>query len=202
MNRKSGPPIGIIAEDDSDVDSARVLVHRIANNDKIGVRKFIGKGCGKIKRKCNAWANQLNRKGCTTLVLIHDRDDNKLDELRRIIESALTPCPIKNHLICIPVQEFEAWLLSDPEAIKTSLNLRKKPIIKGLPEQINSPKEYLGQLIHQASNGEKIYINTKHNVRIAEVLSIEEAKRHCPSFIPFYDFIKSAYKSYPNYIAI
>jgi len=78
MNRKAAPPVGIIAEDDSDIDSARVLIHRISGNNKIGIRKFIGKGCGKIKRKCHAWANQLNMKGCSTLILIHDLDTNKL----------------------------------------------------------------------------------------------------------------------------
>ena len=84
---------------------------------------------------------------------------------------------------------MEAWLLSDPDAIKKSMNLRKKPCIKGLPEHINSPKEYLGQLIYSASGGEKIYLNTKHNVKIAEVISIEKAKKLCPSFVFFYEFI-------------
>jgi len=190
MNKKAKPPVGIIAEDDSDFISARILIRRIAGNDNISFHKFIGKGCGKIKRKCNAWANELSRKGCKTLVLIHDSDGNRVDDMRRKLESALAPSPIKKHLICIPVQEFEAWLLSDPEAIKSGLNLRKKPVLKGPPERIDSPKEHLGLLIQRASNGEKIYLNTKHNVMIAEVLSIVRARRSCPSFRPFYDFIQ------------
>ncbi|MFH1097664.1 MAG: DUF4276 family protein [Candidatus Desantisbacteria bacterium] len=190
MNRKASPPVGIIAEDDSDIDSVRVLIHRISGNDKIKVHKFIGKGCGKINRKCHAWADQLNKKGCSTLILIHDLDTNKPIELDKKIREALKHCPIINHLICIPVQELEAWFLSDPEAIKTSLNLRKEPVVKGLPENISSPKEYLGQLIDTASGGERIYLNTKHNVKIVEVLTIEKVKDRCPSFIPFYDFIR------------
>lgn len=190
MSKKTNPPVGIIAEDDSDFISARVLIRRIAGNDNIAIHKFIGKGCGKIKRKCNAWAKELSRKGCKTLVLIHDSDGNRLDDLRRKLANALEPSPIKKRLICIPVQEFEAWLLSDPEAIKKGLNLRKNPVVKGLPERIDSPKEHLGLLIQRASNGEKIYLNTKHNVKIAEVLSIDRAKRFCPSFIPFYEFIQ------------
>lgn len=190
MSKKAKPPVGIIAEDDSDFISARVLIRRIGGIDNIRFHKFIGKGCGKIKRKCNAWANELNRKGCKTLVLIHDSDGKRLDILRAKLATALEPSPIKKNLICIPVQEFEAWLLSDPEAIKNGLNLRKKPVVKGPPEQINSPKEHLGLLIDRASNGEKIYLNTKHNVKIAELLSIERAKHFCPSFIPFYEFIQ------------
>lgn len=190
MNRTSVPSVGVIAEDDCDVDSIRALIHRISGNDTIGIRKFVGKGCGKIKRKCNAWATQLKQKGCSNLILIHDLDRNDLDNLKDTLRKALTPCPIVNHLICIPIEEFEAWLLSDPEAIKASMRLQKKPNVKGLPEQINSPKEYLGKLIHMASNGEKIYLNTKHNVKIAEELSLEKTKNRCPSFMPFYDFVK------------
>lgn len=190
MNRKSLPPVGVIAEDDCDVDSVRVLIHRISGNAHISIRKFVGRGCGKIKRKCNAWASQLKDRGCVTLILVHDRDANDLMKLRDQIEQAIAPCPIDKHLICIPTEEFEAWLLSDPEAIRTSMNLRKKLKIKGWPEQINSPKEYLGHLIHYGSDGEKIYLNTKHNAKISEVLSFEKARRRCPSFVPFYEFIQ------------
>jgi hypothetical protein len=183
--------IGIIAEDDSDVESAKVLIHRIANNEQIGIKKFVGKGCGKIKRKCNAWANQLKQKGCSALVVIHDRDSHILNELHIKIQAALDPCAIANYLICIPVQEFEAWLLSDPDAIKSAMNLNQKPNIKGFPETINSPKEHLGELIRICSKGERIYMNTKHNEKIAKKLSIEKVTKRCPSFVPFRNFIET-----------
>ncbi len=190
MNEKNKPPIGIIAEDDSDFLSARMLIKRISANNKLTAHKFLGKGCGKIKKKCNAWAKVLNKKGCGTLVLIHDSDTNNPDRLRTELKIALSPCPIQNHLICIPIQEFEAWFLSDPDAIKSGLKLRKAPSIKGLPEQIDSPKEFLGELVHRTSNGEKIYINTKHNEKISQFLSIKKVLNRCPSFSSFYCFIR------------
>jgi hypothetical protein len=101
MNNKTRPPVGIIAEDDCDVDSIRTLIHRIKNNTNIGVRKFVGKGCGKINRKSNAWANQLKQKGCTTLILVHDLDAHDLVELNERIRTALEPSAINNYLICI-----------------------------------------------------------------------------------------------------
>lgn len=183
--------VGIIAEDYSDVDSARILIHRIANNEKIGIRRVVGKGCGRIRKKCHAWSKQLRLKGCSLLVLIHDLDDKNLTELRRTIGEAIDPCPITLNLICIPVHELEAWLLSDPNAIRTAMHLRRTPKVKFPPETINSPKEYLGELIYRTSNGEKLYINTKHNSKIATEISIDLVKKKCPSFLPFYDFFHS-----------
>lgn len=189
MIKGSANLIGIIAEDESDVNSAKVLIKRIANNDHIGIRKFIGKGCGNIRKKCNAWANQLMLKGCSILILIHDLDTKDLNNLSGELSSALSPCPINKYMICIPVKEFEAWFLSDPEAIQRAMNLKKTPRIVGIPEQINSPKEYLGSIVFKTSQKEKIYINTRHNEKIARVLSVQKVKARCNSFALFYNFV-------------
>jgi Domain of unknown function (DUF4276) len=190
MSRHATPSIGIIAEDESDYYSIRILIHRISGNKHISMKKFVGKGCGKIKRKCNAWANQFKQKGCSILIIVHDLDNNDIVSLRDKIIQALAPNPIDKHLICIPIQEFEAWLLSDPDAIKKGMKLNKKPNIKGLPENIQSPKEFLARVIDTASKGEKIYNNTKHNEKIAIELSLEKAKK-CTSFIPFWNFVRT-----------
>jgi hypothetical protein len=189
------PTVGVIGEDDCDVDSVRVLIHRIAENEHIGIKRCVGKGCGRIRRKCHAWAEQLKRRGCSLLVLIHDLDDNDLNDLRGKIQNALNPCPISIHLICIPVQTLEAWLLSDPKAIQTAMHLMNTPNVKAPPEIINRPKEYLGGLIYRASNKEKIYINTRHNSKIAAEISIKRVCRKCPSFVSFYDFVKSNFNN-------
>ena len=185
---KQNPPVGIIAEDDCDVASIRVLIHRIAQNSGIGMRQFVGKGCGKIMRKCNAWAKLLKTKGCCALIVIHDLDKNDLNQLRTALSGALAPNPFKKSLICIPVEELEAWLLSDPAAIQAALSLPKRPKVSGVPEQISSPKEYLQRTVHIASSGERMYLNTVHNEKICAKLSIESACR-CPSFRPFHDFV-------------
>jgi len=186
-------PVGIIAEDDSDVDSFKILIRRISGNGQIGIKKFVGRGCGKIKRKCNAWAKQLRDRGCGTLIIIHDLDNNVLDELRRKITIALDPCPVKKHMICIPVREFEAWLLSDVESIKLGLNLRNAPKEVRFPERIESAKEYLEKIVDKASNGEKLYLNTKHNAKLSEIITIDNIISHCPSFVPFYEFVRENY---------
>lgn len=190
MNKSKSFKIGIIAEDDSDVDAARVLIRRISNNKDVEIRKFVGRGCGRIKRKCMAWANILKTKGCRYLILIHDLDRNNLTELKMQIDSIMNPCPIANFLVCIPIEEMEAWFLADPNAIQAVFNLPKPPIIKGHPQSISSPKEKIGDLVKKYSNKKQIYLNTKHNYKIAEHLDFNKAKR-CDSFVPFHNFIAS-----------
>jgi hypothetical protein len=187
--------IGIIAEDDSDVESIKVLINRISRKNNIGFKKFVGKGCGKIKRKANSWAKILKEKGCNFLILIHDLDKNNLEDLLIKITKSLDPCPINNHLICVPIQEFEAWLLSDTLGIMNAMKLIKEPKISGNTFDIDNPKEFLRDLIDKASNGEKIYLNTKHNEKISKEVSLEKVLTRNPSFKPFYDFIITNFKN-------
>ena len=48
--------LGIIAEDYCDVDVLKYLTLRLLHRRGLGFKCFVGKGCGKLKRKCRAWA--------------------------------------------------------------------------------------------------------------------------------------------------
>jgi len=183
--------IGIIAEDKSDVLSIKILIKRISSINNITVQSFVGHGCGKIARKCNAWADVLHKAGCSVLLLVHDLDKNNKQELQQKLNTALSPCPILNNLIVIPVEELEAWILSDPAGIKKAIKLKQLPKIKPTPELIISPKEILEKIIYKYSNKEKKYINARHNEQIFSVISIGNIKKRCPAFNPFYEFIKT-----------
>jgi len=181
--------IGIIAEDDSDFESSKVLIKRITSKTNLSFKKAIGNGCGKIRRKALAYTIDLKNRGCDTVILLHDLDRRNLEQLKKELTAKLSDSPITNKLICIPVEEIEAWFLSDPNAIKTALNLRRKPNIRGNPETINSPKETLGELIFHCSEKNIYYLNTRHNEIIASEVSIDIMKNKCPSFNCFYSFI-------------
>jgi hypothetical protein len=189
MAEKRPPRVGIIAEDDSDVDAAKVLIRRVAETSSIGVKRFVGQGCGKIKRKCLSWATTLKSKGCQYLILIHDLDRNDLQQLRDHLEAAISPSPIATYLICIPVEEMEAWWLSDPQAIKKALNLKVAPKVTVHPQLIASPKEHIAELVRTCSKKTKMYLNTKHNEKIAEHLDLSKARK-CDSFEPFFNFVR------------
>lgn len=186
---KKYPKFGIIAEDKSDVLSTGILIRRIARNNGIGVKGRSKNGCSILLRKCKDWAINLYESGCSLLVVVHDSDGKDPKVIMKEIRNKLDSCPIVDNLIVIPIQELEAWLLSDPEAIKKALKLKKVPKVKSNTELIDSPKEYLGKAINRASENEKLYINTKHNSMISEIISINIIRKKCPSFVPFYNFI-------------
>jgi len=184
MTRK----LGMIAEDESDVGVIDILIQKIVQHRKYTIKRFLGHGCGKIRSKCNAWANNLRQQDCTVLILVHDSDSNNPTQLKRDIETALAPCPIQYNIIVIPVREIEAWLLSDHGAIQRAIGLKSTLKQVTNPEAIHRPKEHLAQIVRQKSKGEKIYISTIHNKKIASEVHIKNLRR-CQSFLPLENFV-------------
>lgn len=181
--------IGIIAEDQSDVEVLREIF-QLYGLKRLSIERFVGKGCGKIKGKCNAWARDLRALGCTRLILLHDADDHRPNVLRQELVQALGVSPIPKSVIVVAVRELEAWLLADHNAIVKSLKLRGNVKQVANPEGIRRPKEHLGELIYRASRRKLTYVNTVHNKRIAAACSINAMKR-CSSFKVFDSFVLS-----------
>jgi|SRR5690348_10615519 len=183
--------IGIIAEDNSDFESVKVLIKKIISKEKITFKKAVGNGCGKLRRKACSYTTDLKNRGCDLIILFHDLDRNDFQKLKQELEISLNKVSAVKKFICIPVEELEAWFLSDPEGIKNALNLYKAPKVKKQPETIIAPKEVLGDFIYSCSNKEKIYINTKHNEKISEHVSIDLMRQKCPSFNSLCEFLSS-----------
>jgi hypothetical protein len=179
--------LGVLAEDDSDVAVLRQLLRKISPSKRFGTNKFVARGCGKLQNKCRSWAAVLAIKGCSVLIVLHDADGRDSNRLKALIQATLDPCPITPYVIVIPVEEIEAWLLSDPKALKTTFNLQKLPACPGNPGRIRDPKEYLRDLIWKTSNKSKRYVNTIHNTRIAQHVSVS-ALRKCKAFLPLQAF--------------
>jgi Domain of unknown function (DUF4276) len=179
--------IAIIAEDESDVEVITTLVRKLRPTRNVSFKRALGHGCGRIKSKCREWANNLSLRGCQLLILVQDLDNADGGELARELAAALRPCPIMPHVVVIPIREIEAWLLSDPRAIRAALNLRSTPSHIANPEAIFDPKRKLREIIESRSQGRKIYINTIHNARIAQHLALSRL-RNCRSFLPLEAF--------------
>jgi hypothetical protein len=171
--------IGVIAEDASDVDVVVEILKKFAPENQFQVKKFVGNGCGKLRNKCQSWADVLFKKGCNHVFILHDLDRNKEAELRATLQAKVPMEKYPNSLIVIPVEELEAWLLSDETALQYVFSLKERPKRYKNCEDIKSPKEEIGRLIW--SKATKRYINTVHNKKIAEKTSLENFRR-CTSF--------------------
>jgi hypothetical protein len=185
--------VGIIAEDESDVQVARELILKFKSKNSFCIKHFLGHGCGKIRHKCATWSKQLYLKGCSVLILLHDLDRNNKKQLREDIEKALYPCPISENIIVIPVEEIEAWLMCDVNALKKTFSIKKSFKLPNNPESIVSPKEKLEQIIWIYSGKTKRYLHTQHNAVIAKNIPVA-ALQKCPAFHDFAKFVKTAVK--------
>jgi hypothetical protein len=178
---------GIIAEDKSDIEVISEILKKYIPDNKFKISKFVGNGCGKLRNKCGVWTDNLFKSGCDFVFVFHDKDKNCRDQLRKSLEIKVCPKKYKESLIIIPVEELEAWLLSDVTAIKNVFRLEKQPKKISDCESIESPKEHLRDLVWKL--GKRRYLNTVHNKKIAQETSLENLKR-CPSFNDFADYIE------------
>lgn len=178
--------IGIIAEDRSDIAVFKAITNKLTNRGQLSIKPFVAMGCGKLRRKCAAWALNLIQSGCSYIVIVHDLDKNDEVTLRDNLTKKIAEVNIRKYIILIPIREIESWLLADPEAIRSVFNFKKAPKVPKHPETLLNPKEHLRDLIW--SSGHKRYLNTAHNDKIAEKLSLARLDV-CPSFKPYPEFI-------------
>ncbi len=181
--------IGLIVEDISDYDCLKNIIARIVNKDNITFKKAIGNGCGKLRRKAVSYSKNLTNRGCDLIILVHDLDRNDYKKLTLELNLLIKQSPAKNNFVCIPIEEIEGWFLSDPEGLKESLNLDRKPKITGNPESIASPKEKLEEYVYSCSNKSKIYLNTKHNSILAANLCLNKMREKSTSFSLLYSHL-------------
>ena len=185
--------IGVIAEDITDIEVLYELTCKLTRENSFSFKKFVGRGNGKLRRKCSVWAKNLLERGCTYLVVLHDLDGNNESQLRTNLTNCVQSVKFKAHVILIPVQEIEAWLLADAKALKDVFHMVKLPKLPRNPEGIRRPKEKLRDIIWKTTK--KYYGNTIHNKKIAAACQIHKLNI-CRSFRPYPKFITS--HSRPN----
>lgn len=182
--------IGVIAEEQNDVDVIYELTCKLIKENQFSFLRFLGHGCGKVRRKCRVWAQNLIDRGCSHIVIVHDLDKRDEKELRAMLEKEIKDVNLGQQVILIPNEELEAWLLSDPKSLRTVFNMRRLPKVPKSPEKISGPKEFLANVVRQ--NSKSLYLNTVHNRRIARSLSISTLNR-CPSFSLYPKFLETVF---------
>ncbi|NOU41732.1 MAG: DUF4276 family protein [Methylotenera sp.] len=179
--------IGIIAEDVSDVEIITEFLCKYMQKNKFSIKKFTGNGCGKLRNKCDSWASSLFKSGCDHVIVFHDLDRNDEKKLRKLLMEKVSTEKYPNSLIVIPIEEMEAWLLTDVEAIKQVFSLSKAPSEMHDCESVSSPKEHLEAMVWKISK--KRYVNTIHNKKIAQLTSLDNLLK-CQSFSTFDKYVR------------
>jgi hypothetical protein len=178
--------MGIIAEDDSDVAVLREITSSLLKPHRIGFKRFVGNGCGKLRRKCGAWARNLVQQGCRWIVVVHDLDVHDEEGLRAELTAAVVPAGAQASVVLIPKREIEAWLLYDGHAIAEAFREKHRPKLPGNPESLRDPKKHLRDSIWKTYRKE--YLNTVHNCLIAKYIKLSLLERSA-SFAPHVNFV-------------
>ena len=178
--------IGIIAEDDSDVGVVSQITLTLLRPHRVGFKKFVGNGCGKLRRKCAAWALNLVSQGCRWVIVVHDLDDLNEHDLRAQLTASVDPANAGSSVVLLPKREIEAWLLYDAAAIASAFSEPNRLPLPGNPELIRDPKAALRELVRRRYG--KTYLNTVHNSKIAKHLNANLLRRS-RSFSPHFGFI-------------
>lgn len=178
--------IGVIAEAENDIEVLYEFTCKLTSESNFSFKQFIAGGCGKLRRKCEAWSLNLIQSGCSHLVVMHDLDNHDERELRKQLQSSVSNAAFEGHLILIPIYETEAWLLSDSLALKQTFAMRRLPKVPGQPETVRDPKEHLRDIVWKSCK--KRYVNAIHNKKIAKATRISKLSV-CPSFALYPQFV-------------
>jgi hypothetical protein len=181
--------LGVLAEDGNDCDVIHVLVRRLCeargmSGRALHVHNRAHGGSGNLRRNAERWFAEVAAAGCSAAILVHDLDRDPVsgqlkDEagLARELAAKRVPRGLRR-LVCIPVEEIEAWFFST-ESILRKLG-GEKARAHPSPHLIADPKKKLTDLSRGANRRPRYSPND--NPRLAEDLDLAECARRCPAF--------------------
>jgi len=188
---------GILAED---IETLKVLIRRLADDQKIPIRGKGFDGCGKLLKEGWKYLKSLPDLNCSRFVIAHDADQSDFKQVEQMLrDKIIKPSGVKVSIcLLVPVQEIEAWVLADVEAVSNVIKVWKngsKPKAIVNPESILNPKEHLEKLCRDL-HGHPRYIHTIHNRQLAIHIDLAKVYKNCPSFRPLEEFVKSGKSNY------
>ena len=174
---------GIIGEEASDTQVIKVIIRNLTGAQK---QKCLCQGYSGDGELFNNGARDLRsfkNQGCTKFVVCYDADGpdpSQRDE--RVIQEIIRPAGIESdYCVVIPVQELEAWILADIQAVSKVFTGWKPSPFKENPEGVKDPKE---RLISENRKhfGKPKYTPSTHNPKVANYLDLFMVRKRCPSF--------------------
>jgi hypothetical protein len=191
-DRRESKRVGVLAEDQSDCDAIAVIIRRLRSD--LGVNPFGAKGAARLMRKALPRINQWLEKGCVAFIVVHDLDRDKATgalrdqaALIRELEAIEYPRGAERRLICVPVEQLEAWFWSDQNVLNKVA--RGNPVqASHQPHKINDPKGELARLSRR--NGKSQY-STNDNEDLARLLDLKLCAERCPEFAELCNFVEA-----------
>ncbi len=175
------PRFGIVLEGPYDEKALKEFLRRCFGADcEIESRACATRGG--VTRKFRNYLEEFRYRGdIQKAFVVRDADGKDPSQLtaqmQAMIENRAYPFPVKFAVI---VQELEAWLLADHDAISTVTGRQTKrqpdPI-----EALNSPKERLQDLLSKAGLAYTEEVARK----IAAAANVEKLRERCPAFRGF-----------------
>jgi Domain of unknown function (DUF4276) len=178
--------IGVLGEDATDCRALRVILQRILPKG-VGVKTQAppSGGCSALRRKAASYMQALRDAGCSAIVLVHDLDQDpersqpkNVHEVRAQLQRIPVPAGI-DCLICIPMEELEAWFWADQATLDRIAKGHGKA--STAPHTIRDPKGELRRLSARA-HGKKPVYSTNMNEELAKDLDLEVCAERCEAF--------------------
>jgi hypothetical protein len=181
---------GILAESQPDANTLKAIVEALNNSGSVRILPKGYKGCGQMFSKGVRQLRLFQGLDCNRFIVCYDADGN--DPAKRhkdVVDGIIRPSRVGG-LCCVvvPVQELEAWILADIEAVtKIFTSWRPDPI--GNPESIDDPKECLKKLSRDAKHKPR-YSHATHNQQVAKYLDLKKVEAKCESFKPLVNLVR------------
>lgn len=187
----------VLAEDESDFATLRVLLRRLSNWSGLPVKGKGFSGSGHLLSRGAKFLGLFQQEGCQRFIICYDADrENVANRTKKIVDRIVQPAGLteqdaERYVVIIPVQAIEAWILADCEHAIPKLFNGWAPAPVGRPETIDDPKVYLESLSRSGGSRPR-YSHATHNEHAAKHLRLDVVWRKCPSFRPLVEFVASA----------
>lgn len=180
---------GILGEDNSDVATLRTIVRRIVGTN-VPVKVKAYDGCAGLLKKGSRDIKSFWGLGARRFVVCHDADKSDAATIKGLVfQWVVAPTGLDDECcIVVPVQEIEAWILADLDAVRQVVTGFRPSKHFASPEHIPDPKEHLEGLTRD-ERGICRYEHTRHNEKAANYLDLATVRNKCPSYRPFEKFV-------------
>jgi len=133
-------------------------------------------------RRLTIWPSASARPQLIVLLVDRDGQKSRLDILRQHLADHPVP-----HVIAVAIEEFEAWLLADPKAVKTVMGASLQ--LPGLPEKLE-PRQAKELLMDGCSKrGDREHARSLR-CNLARTCDLDVVAGRCSAFDSFLDELK------------